>query len=443
MKTKKEGISLIVLVITIIVMIVLAAAVVIFLSSTNVIDAANEATDKTSQAAIDTEQKVKELQSVLIEKWSGNIASDTEGFKNGPVTNAGLGTESNPYVIENGEQLAYFAKQVNSGNTFEGKYIVITKSINLGNKPFASIGIGNVGLRAESAWLAKEGYTPFKGSLDGQNNVITGININLPLVHGVALVGVLEEGGTVKNIDIYESNIVGKTCVAGVVGASRGTIINCRNNASVTAQDNEDPNSGQMSGGIVGFVAKGTVDKCLNNGYVIARTDSGSAGRGKYSGGIVGYACGPEITISNCINNGKIECMHQQVGGILGANEYNTYNITIKNCSNNGDVIANFTNTISYSGSIAGGVIGWMYGPGVIDNCINNGNVETKQWGVGGIAGQVSEGTIQNCKNKGQVKSGTASSGGIAGTNYSIINNCINSGMITATNGKRWRYKWI
>ena len=53
-----------------------------------------------------------------INKWSGNIA---EGFENGD------GTEENPYQIATVEQLAYFAKDVNSGNTYKGEYIVLNQ----------------------------------------------------------------------------------------------------------------------------------------------------------------------------------------------------------------------------------------------------------------------------------------------------------------------------
>ena len=52
MKTKKQGISLIVLVITIIVMIILAAAIILSLSSNGIIDRANEAVEKTDKAQV-------------------------------------------------------------------------------------------------------------------------------------------------------------------------------------------------------------------------------------------------------------------------------------------------------------------------------------------------------------------------------------------------------
>ena len=52
MKTKKQGISLIVLVITIIVMIILAAAIILSLTSNGIIDRANEAVDKTDEAEV-------------------------------------------------------------------------------------------------------------------------------------------------------------------------------------------------------------------------------------------------------------------------------------------------------------------------------------------------------------------------------------------------------
>ena len=62
--------------------------------------------------------------------WDGSIATAFAG---------GTGTESDPYQIANGAQLAYLASSVNSGETYEDKYFVLTANINLNGLPWTPI----------------------------------------------------------------------------------------------------------------------------------------------------------------------------------------------------------------------------------------------------------------------------------------------------------------
>ncbi len=52
--------------------------------------------------------------------WDGSVASGYAG---------GDGTQANPYQIQNGEQLALLAKEVNDGNSHEGDFFLLTKDI--------------------------------------------------------------------------------------------------------------------------------------------------------------------------------------------------------------------------------------------------------------------------------------------------------------------------
>lgn len=58
------------------------------------------------------------------DEWDGTAAAAFAG---------GTGTSDDPYLISTAEQLAYLAAQVNSGDTFEGKYIKLTDNILLNN----------------------------------------------------------------------------------------------------------------------------------------------------------------------------------------------------------------------------------------------------------------------------------------------------------------------
>ena len=444
MKTQKiksvNGITLIALVVTIVVLLILAGVSISVLFGDNgIIQKAKDAQNKANESAQKDMEQINGLENWLNEKtvgsltpWSGEIA---DSFS------SGNGTEEDPYTIETAEQLAFFASQVNAGETFEGKFISIIKSINLGNKEFTPIGVGPTGEYPE-IW-DMSGY--FNGTLDGKGNVITGIKITQPTMDGVGLIGSLQEKGIVKNLNIYEGTIIGNTRVGGIVGASDGKIINCTNKATIIAQDNENTYSGLYVGGIVGNINKGGIDNCKNYGDVTAKDDSLTTGKGKFAGGIVGQVYflgeGEDITISNCTNSGTIIAVYQNVGGIIGTSykkEGSTNKVTIINCNNSGKVSTGNSEKLPAT-VCAGGIIGYANTETIIDNCINSGNITATRQKAGGILGsqESGKGEIKNCTNNGYITTANDGIGGIVGyINSQIdIDNCTNNGNLMAQNG--------
>ena len=436
---KEKGITLIALVVTIVVLLILAGVSINALfGDSGIIQKAKDVQNKANESAQKDMEQINELENWLNEKtvgsltpWSGEIA---DSFS------SGNGTEEDPYIIETAEQLAFFASQVNAGETFEGKFVSIIKSINLGNKEFTPIGVGTTGEYPES-WDWSE-Y--FNGTLDGKGNVITGIKITQPTMHGVGLIGSLQEKGIVKNLNIYEGTIIGNTRVGGIAGASNGKIINCTNKATIIAQDNENTYSGLLVGGIVGEIEKGSIDNCKNYGNVTAKDDSLKTEKGKFVGGIVGQVyVGEEedITISNCTNGGTIIAVYQSVGGIIGRSlrkEGSTNKITIINCNNSGEVSTGDSEKLASTVG-AGGIIGVANTETIIDNCTNSGNITATRQKAGGILGsqESGKGEIKNCTNNGYITTANDGIGGIVGyINSQIdIDNCTNNGNLMAQNG--------
>jgi len=121
------------------------------------------------------------------------------------------------------------------------------------------------------------------------------------------------------------------------------------------------------------------------------------------------------------------------VGGIAG---YNYFGGTIQNCYVTGSV----TNTCTGSSSACtGGIAGANMG-GIIQNCYVTSNV-TGTWvgPVGGIVGMndrysndSNSGIIQKCYVTGSV-TGSSSVGGIVGENFSTIQNCYTTGNVSST----------
>ena len=52
----------------------------------------------------------------------------------------GEGTEASPYLVESAADLAFLAKSVNDGTSYEGKYFTQTADIDLGGKEWTPIG---------------------------------------------------------------------------------------------------------------------------------------------------------------------------------------------------------------------------------------------------------------------------------------------------------------
>ncbi len=99
----KNGVSLIVLVITIIVMIILAASIVITLSNTGIIDKAQFATDRYNQVLTEQQTTISGFEDYLDNKQSGN---------NGQEDNDENINLENNYVVEIGNKEYVTGKQI-------------------------------------------------------------------------------------------------------------------------------------------------------------------------------------------------------------------------------------------------------------------------------------------------------------------------------------------
>ncbi len=432
---QKKGISLIVLVITIIVMIILAASVIVSLNNTGVIDKAGQAVDETNESELEHMDALDYL-----DKFTASVENPWDGSTKESFAD-GNGTENQPYLISNAAELVYFAKLVNEGNTFEGKYVELTANINLNNIEFTPIGMGNSTTTDESQWTSSTVY--FNGIFDGKGHIISNLNINKPEVRGVGLFGVTYDKAVIKNVEIFSGNIYGRAAVAGIVGYNKAEISNCINRANVTAVDSETVgNSGQLAGGIVGLSCAGNITNCKNYGNILGEDDVAMRSRGKNVGGIAGEIAGyTDVIISKCYNYGNITTNYQQVGGIAGSaatDEGKT--IKIIDCINNGKVHAKkptkeFVDNVSIG--FVGGILGWAGTANVtLENCKNTGAVISDDSTAGGVVGEVSGGSkLIKCTNSGSVE-GVLCIGGIVGTlEEGTIENSNNAGAVLAERG--------
>ena len=247
--------------------------------------------------------------------WDGETVSESL---------SGEGTEEAPYLISSGADLAYLASSVNGGNNYSGKYISLTKNVNMNFKAWTSIG--------------KTSDKVFSGIFDGKNFAIENVtdafieyasgatvkNLTLSVkIQKTTIVGGLisitkDTACTVENVTVKGSVSGSEANVAGVVGKAQGatTIRNCKNYADITST----LGSGlAFAGGILGSSASTIViDSCENYGTITAK--------GTMVGGIAGLPRkAANSYVTGCKNFGNVTGS-AQVGGIVGASRVKVQN---------------------------------------------------------------------------------------------------------------------
>ncbi len=289
----------------------------------------------------------------------------------------GDGTITNPYLIENAEQLVYLSITVNNtittepnytDNRFVDKYFKIINDINMENIEFEPIG--------------KSSSFNFSGHLDGNSKVISNLSIvSTSESDATGLFGYVD--GNLKNIILTNSEIFGVNNVGGIVGhlSQFRKIEMCSINGTVNGKMNVGGIAGYVTlacvtemcvfsgdvsgetniGGIIGYLYSGIISKCINEGNVVS-TES-------FSGGIIGTTY--EGYIEKCLNKGFIRSQNT-VGGLIGCfsgpNYITPFRNEIRNSYNTGDVKS--TNGIA-SGIVGfqqAGLINYTYTSGYIDS---------------------------------------------------------------------------
>lgn len=250
----------------------------------------------------------------------------------------GFGIKTNPYLIEDVEDLKLLAEKVNSGETYTNKYFKQTANIDLENKPNWTP-IGGTVIEHPSTWE----ISVFKGNYDGDGYKITNLTTTEDSNH-VGLFGKVEDA-TIQNCNIT-GNVNGYNYVGGIVGGVgvKTKILNCSFQGSVMGESD-------CVGGIVGETsAECEVSGCFARGKV--------EGLQKV-GGIAGKGVG---TIKNCYALADVTARDRIAGGIAGG----TYNLTIENCYYGGDVLAK-----NYAGGIAGVMDSTSGSSTTIKNCVS------------------------------------------------------------------------
>lgn len=339
------------------------------------------------------------------------VASPDGGFTIGelPVVPEGQGTETEPYLISSVGELKWLRDTVNGGDSFEGKYVRLTASLDLSGIDW--VPIGNGGTRLAHLVIGKT----FAGTFDGYGNTISGLTISKNISgEQQGLFGVLYNA-TVKNLKLDQVHVEG---AGDSVGAAVGAMSGASTVENVEVLSGSVSSASDGAGGVVGrMLAEGTIKDCINSASVTAAANSGV-------GGIVGKAYytleGKEMTISGCVNKGEITSPYA-AGGIAGLSAAN-----VINCENTGKITA---------GTEAGGIVaeqifyGKVSGNSNSAEVANNGDGGTAYGGIIGWLRYAPVGssyknyeiiTVTNNKNSAAISApgATLGTGGIIGSIY-------------------------
>lgn len=236
----------------------------------------------------DTKGNEVELTDAL--KWkAGDAETDKIVLKSVPLdTSVPAGyveDEQGNVTISDEAGLFWFAKQANAGNNFAGKTVTLANDIAL-TKAWTPIGIYN------------DSKTHFKGTFDGQNHTVSGVEVTENRANGVGFFGKVYTG-TIKNLTV-EGTITTTGCnyVGGIVGHGYATISNC------TFKGNVGSTNTMQVGGIAGSGGF-TITNCSVYGNVTAEC---------WAGGIVGN-CQDGGAYTNCYVEGVISAGRSYWGG--------------------------------------------------------------------------------------------------------------------------------
>ena len=240
--------------------------------------------------------------------------------------------------------------------------------------------------------------------------------------------------GNIPNSDDCAGGIVGKVELAEV----KVSFINCENNATITGLN-------QVGGiaGFIKAAASVAFEGCVNNGSIVetgtsaycagilCRSDAelntfkncvnnATVSSGKdQAGGMLAYASKGSFIIDSCVNNGTIAPTVGKAAGIAGnincgdADGAKGYYVTITNCVNNGKI------TAGGDGNYAAGITSTVQNnlATTVSNCVNYGEINGTH-DSGGIVGHTTQAIMKLafCENFGKVTTTSDQyAGGIVG----------------------------
>ena len=258
--------------------------------------------------------------------WSGQVASNYR---------SGNGTQNNPYIISNGEELAYFASQLENTD-YSGTYFKIVNNILLNEGIFkyennvlmyivnsityyvnGNEYYDNASFIGESTGTLNklDSLEGFKGTIDGDSHAIYGYFNDKALftslegnIKSLYLENALVTGNTALLADTITSSNISNVIVDGYVIGSL-YVPSPDETIDMSILNNYENINKDILGGLASYVKNATITNCVSKTNIIG---------GYISGGIVGYSSNTSIT--NSYFNGDISSYSANAIGVINGN---------------------------------------------------------------------------------------------------------------------------
>jgi len=209
-----------------------------------------------------------------------------------PFSGAGSGTEQDPYLITNVDQL----QQMN--DDLEACYQLDS----------------DIDASATAAWNGGAGFLPignstdrFEGHFDGRGHKIIGLHIKRGSSRYIGLFGHTDSASEIRNVALEQVSVTGNLYVGALIGTNRGSIENSYSTGTVSGY-------GHSSGQVGGLIGRNYLsDAEISNSYSTATVSAAYK-----VGGLVGENYRAKIT--HCYSLGPVSGTGDDVGGLIGAN---------------------------------------------------------------------------------------------------------------------------
>lgn len=343
-----------------------------------------------------------------------------------------LGSEENPFIIDNLTDLTNFRNGINGGLDFIYRRFKIAY-VNLPNIHWLQT--SDIDLASVANWTpVGNADKPFKGYYNGGHNSISNLKINRN-AKNQGLFG-YASNAKIQNLRMINSYVDGGQCCGSVCGnavsvtldscfadnphiceiiavtSERGAICGYAYNSMVSNCETSQGKvvGGMNTGGIIGYCLQGTISHCINYSTEV----HGKAPQAQ--GGIVGLATNSQIRW--CLNRANVYGA-DEVGGITGTGGNTTY------CINTGAL------DIKYGGSSTWPIAGIVGYSASCSFCINTGNISNSRNSTNVRMGTITGLTVpaNNCFNAGNAKS-TVSLTSLSAIAESSSTNCISVGRV-------------
>ncbi len=203
-----------------------------------------------------------------------SVIVDTQTLVPIDWTTVNDGSEADPYIIYNNDQLDLLAQRVNWNETYENKYFVLGDDIKYSHTTdWDDATSTENNYTAIGCHYSGDIYHLFKGHFDGQGHTVSGIriyksgNYNNMDTWYQGLFGVGSEEAVIRGITLADTRITANWYVGGIVGSSNSIVSDCHVSASVALHSSNDYSS--CFGGIVGangndLKGNGSISNCTS-----------------------------------------------------------------------------------------------------------------------------------------------------------------------------------